>query len=169
MEVLRATGSPNIPAAGWPNLAVYVPEYQRRHIARTKRFDLVDRYKQHRIYPETLGPRLKRVAMLLRPAMLPDLDGMPGAWDEARVVWSQWDGYLHQPELVAFRAKLADRKVVFEIVHTSGHASVVDLQRLAAALAPDVLVPVHTFQADQFRVLFGSHVTRRHDGEWWEV
>lgn len=25
MEVLRATGNPNLPAAGWPNLAVYVP------------------------------------------------------------------------------------------------------------------------------------------------
>jgi ribonuclease J len=26
-EMLRATGNPNIPAAGWPNLAVYVPEH----------------------------------------------------------------------------------------------------------------------------------------------
>ena len=79
------------------------------HIARTERFDLVDRYKHHRIYRETLGPMLGRAAMLLRPAMLPDLDRMPGAWDEARVIWSQWDGYLSQPEVVAFRARLAER------------------------------------------------------------
>ena len=169
MEVLRATRNPNIPAAGWPNLAVYVPEYQRRHIARTKRFDLLDLYKQQRIYPEMLGPRLKRVAMLLRPAMLPDLDGMPDAWDKARVIWSQWDGYLDQPDLVTFRAKLTERLVAFEVVHTSGHASVTDLERFATALSPDVLVPIHTSKANQFSLLFGSHVKRRHDGEWWEV
>ncbi|WP_428392767.1 MBL fold metallo-hydrolase [Lichenicoccus sp.] len=169
MEVLRATGNANVPAAGWPNLAVYVPEYQRRHIARTERFDLVDRYKQHRLYRETLGPMLGKTAMLLRPAMLPDLDLMAGAWDGARVIWSQWDGYLDKPDLTAFQAKLSERHVTFEIIHTSGHASTSDLQRLAAALAPDALVPIHTFRADQFAALFGSHVTRRGDGEWWEV
>ena len=169
MEVLRATGNPNIPAAGWPNLAVYVPEYQRHHIARTKRFDLVERYKPCRIYREKLGPMLGATAMLLRPAMLPDLDMMAGAWDAARVIWSQWDGYLRQPETAAFQAKLIERNVPLEVIHTSGHASIADLQRLAAALAPDALVPVHTFQADQFAGLFGSQVTRRRDGEWWEV
>ena len=169
MEVLRATGNPNIPAAGWPNLAVYVPEYQRRHIARTERFDLVDRYKHHRIYRETLGPKLGRTAMLLRPAMLPDLDLMAGAWDGARVIWSQWDGYLDQPATLAFRQELTNRNVSVEVLHTSGHASIADLKRLATALMPDALVPIHTFKADQFAGLFGDHVTRRRDGEWWEV
>ena len=169
MEVLRATGNPNIPAAGWTNLRVYVPEYQRRHIVRTERFDLIDRYKRHRIYRETLGPMLRRTAMLLRPAMLPDIDLMAGAWDGARLIWSQWDGYLGQPGIVEFRAKLAERNVSLEMIHTSGHASVADLRRLAAAFMPDALVPVHTFQADQFAELFGGHVTRRRDGEWWEV
>ncbi len=169
MEVLRATGNPNIPGAGWPNLAVYVPEYQRRHIARTEQFEIIDRYKHQRIYRETLGPMLGRAVMLLRPAMLPDLDLMPGAWHGARVIWSQWDGYLSQPEMVAFRAKLAERNVSLDVIHTSGHASVADLERLAAALEPDALVPVHTFQPDQFSDLFGCRVTRRRDGEWWEV
>lgn len=169
MEVLRATGNPNIPGAGWPNLAVYVPEYQRRHIARTEQFEIVDRYKHHRIYRETLGPMLGRAAMLLRPAMLPDLDLIPGAWHRARVIWSQWDGYLSQPEMVAFQVELAQREVSLDVIHTSGHASVTDLKRLAAALEPDALVPVHTFQPDRFSELFGKRVTRRHDGEWWEV
>lgn len=169
MEVLRATGDPNIPGAGWPNLAVYVPEYQRRHIARAKRFDIIDRYKKNRIYREMLGPMLGRTAMLLRPAMLPDLDLMAGAWKEARVIWSQWDGYLGQPGMVGFQARLTERNISVEVIHTSGHASVADLKRLAAALQPDALVPVHTFKADWFAELFGNHVTRRRDGEWWEV
>jgi ribonuclease J len=59
--------------------------------------------------------------------------------------------------------------VPLEIVHTSGHASIVDLKRLAHAMAPEALVPVHTFGGDRFAELFGTNVSRRMDGEWWEV
>lgn len=59
MEVLRATGNPNIPHAGWPNLAVYVPEYQRRQIKKTGRFDLLQPYKASRVFSDAL-PGLAR-------------------------------------------------------------------------------------------------------------
>ncbi len=59
--------------------------------------------------------------------------------------------------------------MTLEAIHTSGHASIVDLKRLAEAMAPDVLVPVHTFEGDQYPELFGTNVSRRMDGEWWEV
>jgi ribonuclease J len=169
LEVLAATGNANIPAPGWPNLAVYVPEYQRRHIKRTERFDIVDRYKPYRIYRDKLGEMAARAVMLFRPAMLPDIDLMPGAWTDARIIWSQWDGYLPSDANQAFQAALAARGVPLEIVHTSGHASIVDLKRLAEAMAPDALVPVHTFSGDRFAELFGTNVSRRMDGEWWEV
>lgn len=169
MEVLRATGNPNLPAAGWPNLAVYVPEYQRRHIARTKRFDIVGRYKPNRIYREAIGAFVARSVMLFRPAMLADIDLIPQAWNGARMIWSQWDGYLTSPASKEFLAKLAAREVPLEVIHTSGHASITDLQRLATAVAPEALIPVHTFGGDRFAELFGAHVNRRLDGEWWRV
>ncbi|MEY9749161.1 mRNA degradation ribonuclease J1/J2 [Bradyrhizobium japonicum] len=55
MEILRATGNERLPNVGWPNLSVYVPEYQRRQIARKERFDLLDPYKSARIYPPWVG------------------------------------------------------------------------------------------------------------------
>lgn len=169
LEMLAGTGNPNIPQAGWPNVAVYVPEYQRRHIKRTKRFDLIDRYKPHRIYREKLASLAPRAVMLFRPPMLHDVDMIPGAWAGARMIWSQWEGYLPSPGNLEFRAKLDARGVGLEVIHTSGHASIVDLKRLAEALAPDMLVPVHTFEGDRYPELFGANVRRRLDGEWWEV
>ena len=169
LEVLAATGNPNIPASGWPNVAVYVPEYQRRHIKRTERFDIVDRYKPYRIFRDRLADLAPRAVMLFRPAMLPDIDMVPEAWKGARIIWSQWDGYLPSPANQTFLSRLAERDVPLEVIHTSGHASIVDLKRLAAALAPDVLVPVHTFDGDRFPGLFGPNVCRRSDGEWWRV
>jgi ribonuclease J len=78
-ELLAATGNPNIPQAGWPNVAIYVPEYQRRHVKRTERFDRTERYKPHRIFRETLAPMAGRAVMLFRPAMMADIDLMQGA------------------------------------------------------------------------------------------
>ncbi len=168
-EVLAATGNRNIPQAGWPNVAIYVPEYQRRHIKRTERFDLVARYKPHRIFRDALAPMAGRAVMLFRPAMVADVDLMPGVWAGARMIWSQWQGYLTSPANEAFRAKLGALGVEMETIHTSGHASIIDLKRLAEALAPDALVPVHTFEGDQYPELFGANVRLRADGEWWEV
>lgn len=168
LEVLAATGNPHIPLADWPNIAVYVPEYQRRHIKRTERFDVVERYKPNRIYRERLAYLAPLAVMLFRPAMLPDIDLVPGAWNGARMIWSQWDGYLPSPANRAFLSRLAERSVPLEVIHTSGHASIAALKRLAEAMAPDVLVPVHTFEGDRFSGLF-SNVVRRQDGEWWEV
>jgi ribonuclease J len=168
-EMLAATGNPNVPQAWWPNIAIYVPEYQRRHIKRTERFDLTERYKPHRIYREALAPMAARIVMLFRPAMITDVDLIEGAWTNARMIWSQWDGYLTSPANEEFRGKLLARGVALEYIHTSGHASIMDLKRLAEALAPDVLVPVHTFEGDRYAELFGANVCRRLDGEWWEV
>ena len=86
---------------------------------------------------------------------------IPGAWNGARMIWSQWDGYLPSDANQAFQAKLAERGVTLEVIHTSGHASIADLKRLAEALAPDVLVPVHTFEGGRYGALFGAHAPPR--------
>jgi len=54
------------------------------------------------------------------------------------------------------------------VIHTSGHASIADLQRLADVIAAKQLVPIHSFQPERFGDFFRS-VTQRRDGEWWEV
>lgn len=167
MEILRATDNPNLPAPGWPNLAVYVPDYQRRRIAKTQRFDLLEPYKAARIYREHIAEIGSRAAMLFRPAMMRDIDEAD-LWGNARAIWSQWAGYLEQEAGAKLKADLASRNVEMENIHTSGHASIKDLKRLAAAVAPKTLVPIHTFKGDMFSELF-SNVTRHNDGQWWKV
>lgn len=167
MEVLKATGNEHLPRPGWPNLSVYIPEYQRRQIARTKRFDLLTPYKNARIYRERLAAIGEDVVMLFRPAMLPDID-LAGLWSGARAIWSQWDGYLCAGSGATLKADLLERRVPLEIIHTSGHASITDLGRLAKAISPKALVPIHTFEPERFSSLF-ENVVLRQDGEWWEV
>ena len=167
MEVLRATGNEKLPAPGWPNLAVYVPEYQRRQIKQNKLFDLLEPYKSARVYREHISETGDRSVMLFRRPMLPDID-RADLWTGARAIWSQWDGYLKDGSGADLKRAFEARNVPIEHVHTSGHASIKDLKRLAAAVAAKSLVPIHTFEGDRFSQLF-DNVTRRKDGEWWEV
>jgi hypothetical protein len=55
--------------------------------------------------------------MLFRPAMLRDIDMMPGAWTNSRMIWSQWDGYLQTEAAQVFQAKLMERGVPLEVIH----------------------------------------------------
>jgi ribonuclease J len=167
MEILKATGNANLPAPGWPNLAVYVPEYQRRHIKRTERFDLLELYRNARIYREQIEEIGDKAVLLFRPAMMRDVNAA-NLWSGARAVWSQWDGYLKDGAGAKLKSDLAALGVPFEVIHTSGHASIGDLKRLANAIAPKALVPIHTFEGDKF-VNFFQNVVRRVDGEWWGV
>lgn len=167
MEIFRATGNGNLPNVGWPNLSVYVPEYQRRQIARNKRFDLLEPYKPARIYREHMTDTADKTVMLFRPAMTRDVEAA-NLWGGARAIWSQWDGYLKEGPGGKLKSDLDGRGISLDVIHTSGHASIADLKRFAKAISPDRLIPIHTFEGDSFSRYF-SNVTRRNDGDWWNV
>jgi len=49
-------------------------------------------------------------------------------------------------------------------IHTSGHAWREDLQKLTQKITPDILVPIHTLQGDDF-IKYFDNVVRIQDGE----
>lgn len=77
------------------------------------------------------------------------------------VIYSQWLGYLKcsneeyfgSEEFSAYRS---DPEVNFVYAHTSGHATVEDLQEFAQAIKPRQLVPIHTEHSDHFDKLFDN-------------
>jgi ribonuclease J len=54
-----------------------------------------------------------------------------------------------------------------KIIHVSGHASVEDLQRLAAAINADKVIPIQTDVPELFDSF--DRVEIHGDGEWWDV
>jgi ribonuclease J len=148
-------------------VARYIPQNQRVQIKRSGRFDLLDNHRAHRIFEEQLAEIAPKATMLFRPAMLGDLDHA-GCITSALAIWSQWEGYLGRGRGQALAAELAARNIPIEYAHTSGHASIKDLKRLAGAISPKMLVPVHTYAPHAFPEHFDA-VALKQDGEWWEV
>jgi ribonuclease J len=84
------------------------------------------------------------------------------------VIYSQWKGYLSSSNDNYYGAEAVaafqhDPQVNFVYAHTSGHATVKDLQKFAEALTPKMLVPVHTESSEDFEKIF-SKVANATDG-----
>ena len=73
-----------------------------------------------------------------------------------------------QSRLSSFHDWLEQNNIQLVSVHTSGHASQRDLQRLASAIKPKSLVPIHSFETHRF-VEFFANVEQKNDGTWWSV
>ena len=85
------------------------------------------------------------------------------------VVWSLWDGYLDQPSGKRLQTALQSANVPLVQHHTSGHATPADLARLAHALRPEAIVPIHTEAPDAYASTIGELVQPHADGTWWTV
>lgn len=166
-EILRATGNEQIPQADWNGIKVFLPTSQKLRIKRERAFDVSNGYRPFRIFSEHLAGAAPTSVMLFRPSMVRDLEAA-NCLDGAAVICSVWAGYLDDPANERFVTWMRDRGIPHHRCHTSGHASVADLQRLRKAFPSAVAVPVHLADRDGFATLF-SNVRLHQDGEWWEA
>ena len=103
--------------------------------------------------------------MLFRPSMVRDLQRAE-CLNHGSLVCSVWDGYLQSDKNRWFADWITKQGLPVHHCHTSGHASVPDLQRMRNAFPDAVAVPVHLSDRARFVELFGN-VRLRDDGEWW--
>jgi ribonuclease J len=158
---------PTIPQPGFPDYKVYIPNRQRVLVKQSGEFDRLDFIKGCRVFPEWLQTNRNKVTLLMPSSTLPELLRAQALHD-GLVIWSLWPGYLREPSGVRMRRTLEEAGIPFVLDHASGHAPVADLQRLAAALRPGRLVPIHTEAGDRFDDYFAD-VEVHGDGAWWEV
>lgn len=163
----RAAAPVSIPQADWDGVRAFVPQLQRSRVIRKQAFERTDRVKPYRLYPEQLASHAAQLVMTFRASMADELD-RAACLTGAHAVWSMWPGYLEKPPGERLRDRLAERGIPLTVVHSSGHASIQDLQRLAAAVSASQIVPIHTSAPHVFHDLF-ANVVMREDGAWWDV
>jgi ribonuclease J len=166
-SVAAAIGYDTIPQSDWDRVRVFLPSSQRQRVIREQAFERTDAVRSRRIYPEELVTRRSELVMTFRESMATDLE-RANCLSDARLMWSMWPGYLDSDKTSGLRAFCERNAVPVTIQHASGHAAVEDLQRLAAAVQPDRVVPIHTSAPERFREYF-SNVERHLDGQWWTV
>jgi ribonuclease J len=165
------TVSRSSPCLDRPEVRVHAKgsQYERLKANREYFGDFGNRLFRKRVMPEELRETPEAFLYFGKMSSFGLIDQFKNAAAPVNVIYSQWLGYLdgNHPEYFGSEEIAACRRdpaVSFVYAHTSGHAPVDDLQRLAAALKPRVLVPIHTEDADAFSDVF-DNVTKLKDGE----
>lgn len=155
--------SRRIPQCNWPGVRVMFWHQHADALGRAGKQDFLYAAVRSRIKDDEIIARADRIVMLAEMNRLfPIIPGKLPGTEGLELVWSMWKGYLSGDDPVSLFAR--QNRLQVRYVHTSGHATVADLQRLASAIQPRMLVPIHTFQPDRFPDLF-DNVLSIADGE----
>ena len=162
LEKMRAV-SQSVPHIDWEGVRFYA-DFRPDQIVKKKMEyfgDFRKRAYRSRVTKEELQKKPSDYLMLSKMSKYNTMDLYKNSTQPVNVIYSQWLGYLkcshgEYPGAEAISAYQKDPEVNFVYAHTSGHAVLDDLKRFAQALAPRVLIPVHTENG----LLFKEHFPR---------
>jgi ribonuclease J len=154
--------SSHIPQFNWEEMRVL---YAYSHAKKLAEHDkaLLHKYKKAKIEWEEISATPQDMVILckdnfyFRRIILPKL----GASSKTKAIYSMWHGYIERTDLAQF---LESHHIELLEIHTSGHAYVEDLKKLAKALAPRLVVPIHTFHPDRYDNIY-NNIVQLDDGQ----
>jgi ribonuclease J len=154
--------SPHIPQFDWKEVRVLYAYPHAKKLAEYDR-ELLYKYKKAKIEWEEIKATPQDMVILVkdnfyfRRIVLSKLEASGGT----KAIYSMWHGYLERTDLVQF---LESHNIELLEIHTSGHAYVGDLKKLAKALAPRFVVPIHTFHPNQYDNIY-KNIIQLDDGQ----
>lgn len=164
--LIRAAAMRRLPdLLGHPNVRIFLPAAQKRMIVRERAFALIEPYRAQRIYARELCAHPERHVMMFRASMANEAARL--SLQGGALIYALWPGNLTR-DRIDLRAFVQAHGMAFHLLHSSGHADVEDLRRLAQSVAPRRLIPIHTEAPDAVGRLHRSYVAVG-DGEWVDV
>lgn len=148
--------SHKLPTIDWDNVWVYNHPRQLAKISDP----IFDTFKE-RVKKKDIGNRIfqspKDYVYFLRCPNQKLVDRLVPE-GEIILVYSQWEGYLTEEHKTYCTDTIISMKesgkVKIEPIHTSGHATLSDIKKLAKSLNPRRIVPIHIEQPDKMKKHF---------------
>lgn len=160
LEKLSSISS-SIPQFDWREMRVL---YAYSHAQKLAEHDkkLLYKYKKAKIEWEEIQTAPQEMVILTKDnPYFRSLVHKLGITGGAKSIYSMWHGYLERTDLAQF---LESNNIELIEIHTSGHAYVEDLKKLACSLNPRCVVPIHTFYPDRYGNIH-SNIIQLEDGQ----
>jgi ribonuclease J len=155
---------PRIPKTWWGGIRVSLSGPIAKRLIEMGREDIIQKHREKIIRWPKINELREESVLLIRGNMIGPvkryIDLRDSVW-----IYSMWPGYLDKSQSLHRLKDYLDRAgVPIKYLHTSGHASLTDLKKLAHALKPKTLIPVHTYFPEIFKDHF-QNVRLVSDGE----
>lgn len=163
---------PSIPYPGgsWKQLKVWYTRGLSKKIAGENISDLYQ-FKNRKISKEELDRDPGKYIIMVRPYLKHYFRERMLNIRGGNLIYSFWPGYIKKdnPALTEFLDFLQnERGFMLHHNHSSGHAYTGTIRRLAQALSPDRIIPIHTDRPLEFDAIL-KNVCHLRDGEIFEI
>ena len=119
-------------------------------ITSPSKYEFVSKYKR-----KVGKDRISKMhfAMCVRTTMLSYLKSLSEkmSFENGLLVYSFWSGYKNGENMKEFLSECKTLGLKTETLHTSGHADENAVRKLIETVNPDVIIPVHTENAERFK------------------
>ena len=148
--------SPKLPKTGIKTIKAYMHPNQLKRIQGDEFKEFRQRIENNSIANEVFGNPSGYVYFLRNPNIkLVDRLRHKG---RINLIYSMWEGYLTKEHKTYFTDNINklknDKDIEYHAIHTSGHATMDDLKKLAKSINPALIVPIHTSYPEDFKKEF---------------
>ena len=164
-----------IPQMDWDGMRVLIADYRGTgdiyvsKISKSRYSHLLGPLSRAKIKIQDFVNLDQKALVLMRGTMAPVIGRIAGI-QNATLIYSQWSGYLKkEKENGPLRKFIKTYDIRLKHIHTSGHATEEHLRRLADAINPKAIIPVHTEHPSEYRKHFKNKVCCLKDGEIFPV
>ena len=158
--------SENVPGMEWDNIRLYADFSQDEKLKANPDYfgDFRKHLYRHRVKWQELTANPAEFVYFGKMSSFRKINAFREGEGPVNVIYSQWQGYLDGNHSDYYGADHIaeyrnDSEINFVYAHTSGHAPLKDLQTLAKALKPKILVPIHTEYGEEFGNSFDNVMT----------
>lgn len=156
------------PSDNFKNLKVIYPYYTSKRLANQGNKEILYQFKKFKISKEEISSKPDKYVMIVRPSMQKDLERITGI-DGGNLIYSMWEGYMKKTNTMKFIEYFENRNFTIHKIHTSGHADIDTLKQMVEAIKPKSIIPIHTFNGNEYQKIFMVPVIEMKDGETRQV
>ncbi|MDP8258432.1 MAG: MBL fold metallo-hydrolase [Candidatus Aadella gelida] len=154
--------SSKLPQFDWKNMRVKFTKYHADRLVDAGHKELLYKYNERKIDIDEIIEKKNRILMLARDnSIFPRILDKVQEHQGAKIIYSMWEGYLTDK----FRHYCMEEGIELVYAHTSGHAVLEDLKAFVRAINPATLIPIHTFNPEEYAKYWGDRVVRIKDGQ----
>jgi len=156
------------PSKSFPEIKVFFTKFHADILGKNDHDKLLYYFNNFRVRKEDIVANPGKYVMITRPSMKYILDNLTNI-DGGDYIYSLWGGYLEKKREREFKDYLTGRAFEFHHIHTSGHADLKTLKKMVNAVNPKWIIPIHTFNSNDYEKHFKNPIKILKDGDCMSI